>query len=96
MGDYEKSRIFAAKSIKKKIMCTVSINVDEAALRDMCPELNTTAAIRLWVQQQIDFRMQEMRAERGRLIDTDAGEAVDLESFRADLHKMIDEIYAEA
>ena len=31
-------------------MCMVSISVDEAALRDMRPELDTTAAIRLWAQ----------------------------------------------
>ena len=31
-------------------MCMVSINVDEAALRDLRPELDSTAAIRLWAQ----------------------------------------------
>ena len=44
-------------------MCMVSINVDESALREMCPELDTTAAIRLWVQDLVDFRMQQMRTE---------------------------------
>lgn len=41
----------------------VSINVDEAALRDMRPELDTTAAIRLWAQELVDHRMQQMRKE---------------------------------
>ena len=41
-------------------MCTVSIKVNEAVLRGMRPELNTTAAIRQWVQQQIDLRIQQM------------------------------------
>ena len=45
-------------------MCKVSINVDESALREMRPELDTTAAIRLWVQDLVDFRMQQMRMER--------------------------------
>ena len=45
-------------------MCMVSINIDVAALRDMRPELDTTAAIRLWAQELVDFRMQQKRAER--------------------------------
>ena len=100
----------------------VSINIDEAALRDMRPELDTTAAIRLWAQELVDLRMQQMRAERGgnesqreatledlkrtieqdtelalkpSVITKDDGEAVDLETFRADLHRMVEEIYAE-
>ena len=47
----------------------VSINIDEAALRDMRPELDTTAAIRLWAQQQIDLRMQQMRMEDDETIE---------------------------
>ena len=34
-------------------MCTVSVKVNEALLRGMRPELNTTAAIRQWAQQQM-------------------------------------------
>ncbi len=104
-------------------MCKVSINVDESALREMRPELDTTAAIRLWVQDLVDFRMQQMRTERGgsvsqreasqedlwhaieqdpeltlkpSVIAEEDGEAIDLETFRADLHRMVEEIYAEA
>lgn len=44
-------------------MCMVSINIDEAALRDMRPDLDTTAAIRLWAQELVDHRMQQMRIE---------------------------------
>lgn len=44
-------------------MCMVSINIDEAALQDMRPDLDTTAAIRLWAQELVDHRMQEMRIE---------------------------------
>ena len=45
-------------------MCTVSVKVNETLLRDIRPELSTTAA-----------------------------GTVDLETFRADLHNMVDEIY---
>ena len=44
-------------------MCMVSVNIDEAALRDMRPDLDTTAAIRLWAQELVDHRMQQMRIE---------------------------------
>jgi len=44
-------------------MCMVSINIDEAALRDMRPDLDTSAAIRLWAQELVDHRMQQMRIE---------------------------------
>ena len=104
-------------------MCMVSINIDEAALRDLRPELDTTAAIRLWAQELVDLRMQQMRMEREQnaskrdasqedlwraieqdpeltlkpsLIEAHNGDAVDLETFRADLHKMVEEVYAEA
>ena len=85
-------------------MCTVSVKVNVALLRGMRPELNTTAAIRQWAQQQIDLRIQQMETELGRnesqedlskTIVDDGGEAIDLETFRADLHRMIDEVYAE-
>jgi len=98
-------------------MCTVSVKVNEAVLRGIRPELNTTAAIRQWVQQQIDLRIQQMVIEQGQnesqedlwsaiaqdeelllkpseIVD-DGGEAVDLETFRADMHRMIEEVYAE-
>lgn len=89
-------------------MCTVSIHVDEAVLRDMRPELKTPAAIRLWVQHLVDAHLQQMSAGQLRnttqseltltpsVIDVDDVETVDLATFRADLHRMVDEIYAEA
>ena len=44
-------------------MCTVSVKIDEAALRDMRPDLDSTAAIRLWAQQMIDICIQQMEYE---------------------------------
>lgn len=98
-------------------MCIVSINIDEAALRDIRPELDNATAIRLWAQELVDARLRQMRAEQGQktpqedlwhaieqdqeltlkpsVIAEDNGEAVDLETFRADLHAMVDKIYAK-
>ena len=66
-------------------MCVISINIDEAALRDMRPELDTTAAIRLWAQQQIDLCIQQMRLEDE--------ETISVEELRTMLHKTIHEEY---
>lgn len=41
-------------------MCVVRININEAALRGLRPDLNTTAAVRQWAQQQIDSCIQQM------------------------------------
>ncbi len=98
-------------------MCVVDVKVDEAVLREVLPELDSTAAIRLWAQKVMDMHVQgllrETKAERDMLqeklwhdieldselllkpseIVDDDGVAVDLETFRADLHKMIDKWY---
>ena len=71
-------------------MCTVSVKVNEALLRGMRPELNSTAAIRQWAQEQDE----DLLLKPSEIVD-DGGEAIDLETFRADLHRMVDEVYAE-
>jgi hypothetical protein len=106
-------------------MCIVNnIVVDELELREMLPELNSNAAIRLWVQKLVDVHVQELKnkymhqqnstpyrdlisddvcrtvwqevEEEYKDVDyDDADDAIDLETFRADLHKMIEEVYAE-
>lgn len=79
------------------------------------PELDSTAAIRLWVQKLVDMHLQQLRRASERdLIPDDVcreiwqevedeykdvvfydDETVDLETFREDLHKMIEDVYAE-
>jgi methionine synthase II (cobalamin-independent) len=106
-------------------MCIVNnIVVDELELREMLPELNSNAAIRLWVQKLVDVHVQELKNKYMHQQDStschdlipddvcrtvwqeveeeykdadydDADDAIDLETFRADLHKMIEEVYAE-
>ena len=67
-------------------MCTVSIDIDEAVIRDLCPELDTTAAIRLWVQELIDSRVHQLRLEDE--------ETIDVEELRAMLHETVRKEYA--
>ena len=68
-------------------MCTVTVNVDEAILKEMNPNLSDKAAIRRWVQELIDLRIQQMEFEDD--------ETMDLEDARAMLHETIRKVYAE-
>ena len=68
-------------------MCTVSVKVNEEVLRDIRPDLDSTAAIRLWVQQLVDVSIQQMELE-----DT---ETMSLEEARALTHAAIREEYAK-
>ncbi len=63
-------------------MCTVNIKVDENLLRDIMPELDTTAAINLWVQQLVDLRIQEMIDEEDEVMDIEEARAMVLETIR--------------
>ena len=47
-------------------MCTVSIKIDEAVLRDVLPELNSTAAIGRWAQLLIDQHINALTKEYAR------------------------------
>ena len=67
-------------------MCTVSIDIDEVAIRELLPELDSTAAIRLWAQELIDSRMHQMRLEDE--------ETMDVEELRAMLHETVKKEYA--
>ena len=62
-------------------MCTVSIDIDEAVIRDLLPELDTTAAIRLWAQELVDSRVHQMRLEDE--------ETMSVEELRAMLHETV-------
>jgi hypothetical protein len=68
-------------------MCTVSINIDETAIQDMRPELNTTAAIRSWAQELIDSRLQQMRLEDEETMDVEEVRAMVLETVRREYER---------
>lgn len=68
-------------------MCMVSINVNEAELRNLRPELDSTVAIQLWIQQLVDMHMQQMRIEEEGTMD--------VEELRAMLHKTVSDEYAK-
>ena len=63
-------------------MCTVSVKVDEAVLRDMMPELDSIAAIRLWVQNIVDLHVQELVAEEDATMDLETAREMTLRVVR--------------
>lgn len=63
-------------------MCTVSIDIDEAVIRDLRPELDSTAAIRLWVQDLINFYIQQMKIEDEETIDIETAREMTLKAVR--------------
>lgn len=63
-------------------MCTVSITIDEAVLRDMRPELETTAAIRAWVQNLVDSHLQQMEFEDTETMSIDEAREMTLAAVR--------------
>ena len=63
-------------------MCTVSIKIDEAVLRDMRPELETTAAIRAWVQNLVDSHLQQMEFEDTETMSIDEAREMTLAAVR--------------
>lgn len=63
-------------------MCTVSVKVNEEMLRGVLPELENTAAIRKWVQQQIDLRIQQMQLDDQETISIEEAREMTLAAVR--------------
>ena len=65
-------------------MCTVTVNVDEAMLKEINPNLSDKTAIREWVQQLIDLRIREYALQQD----------VTVEKLYDIIEEEIDSIYA--
>jgi len=65
----------------------ISINVDEAALRDMRPELDSTAAIRNWVQELVNLRIRQMVMEDEETMSIEEARAMTLAAIREEYAK---------
>ena len=69
-------------------MCTVTIKIDEAVLRGLNPELNSTAAIRKWAQELVDFHIHELAASDVDTLDIEAARNMVLETVRKEYTKV--------
>ena len=65
-------------------MCTVTVTVDEAMLKEINPNLSDKTAIRKWVQQLIDLRIREYALQQD----------VTVEKLYDIIEEEIDSIYA--
>ena len=63
-------------------MCTVTVNVDEAMLKEMDPNLSDKAAIRRWVQELIDLRIQQMEFEDTETMSVEEARAMTIAAVR--------------
>ena len=68
-------------------MCIISINVDEAALRDMRPELDSTDAIRNWAQELVNLRIQQMVLEDEETMSIEDAREMTLAAIREEYAK---------
>lgn len=67
-------------------MCTVSIHIDEARMRQINPLLTSRESISRWLQHQVDLMIEEMILE-----DDDT---MDVEELRVMLHETVRKEYA--
>ena len=67
-------------------MCTVTINIDEARMRQIDPSLTSRESIGKWLQNRVDLMIEEIVAKEV--------ETMDLETARTLLHQMVKEVYS--
>ena len=63
-------------------MCTVTIDVDEKTLCDVDPNLSDIAAIRRWVQELVDLRIQQMEFEDTETMSVEEARAMTIAAVR--------------
>ena len=67
-------------------MCTVTINIDEATMRQISPSLTSRESIGKWVQHRVDLMIEEIVSQ-----NTDT---MDVEELRLMLHETVRKEYA--
>ncbi len=65
-------------------MCIVTVEVDQEVLRGFDPTLDSTTAIRKWVQQLVDLRMRQMEFENTKTIGIEETQTISDEAVRKD------------
>ena len=75
-------------------MCTVSINIDEAKMRQIDPRLTSQESINRWLQHQVDLMVEEY--SRGKAESRRQALKKDMtpEQLYSLISEEIDEIYA--
>ena len=66
-------------------MCTLTLEIDEKAIKAARPDLDSREAIRQWAQDVLDAHVKEL---------AEADDTMDVEEFRKMLHSTITNEYA--
>ena len=66
-------------------MCTLTLEIDENAIKAARPDLDSREAIRQWAQDVLDAHVKEL---------AEADDTMDVEEFRKMLHSTITSEYA--
>ena len=69
-------------------MCRVTVEVDQEILRGFNPALDSTVAIRRWVQQLIDMRIHEMELEDTETMSIEEAREMTLAAVREEYAKV--------
>ena len=67
-------------------MCTVTINIDEATMRQINPNLTSRESIGKWLQHRVDLMMEEMVSQNA--------DTMDVAELRLMLHETVRKEYA--
>ena len=75
-------------------MCTVSINIDEATIRQINPLLTSRESISRWLQHQVDLMVEEYSHDRAESRKQALEKDMTPEQLYSLISEEIDEIYA--
>jgi serine protease inhibitor len=67
-------------------MCTVTINIDEATMRQINPNLTSRESIGKWLQHRVDMMIEEIVSQNA--------DTMDVEELRLMLHETVRKEYA--
>ena len=76
-------------------MCTVSVEVDEKVLRGINPNLDSSAALRHWVQQLVNYHTQMMVDDNEETVDMKFSHDMTPEELYDVIEQDIRAIYAD-
>ncbi len=76
-------------------MCTVSINVNDAVMRQINPSLTNRERIKQWLQHQVDMMIARMVEEDDETMDLEISNDMTIEELYDVIEQDVKNIYAD-
>ena len=76
-------------------MCTVSINVNDAVMRQINPTLTNRECIKQWLQHQVDMMIARMVEEDDETMDLEISNDMTIEELYDAIEQDVKNIYAD-